>query len=86
MGWRFQKRVKILPGVTLNLSKRGASVSFGERGARFTVGPKGTRETVGIPGTGISYSTVSKPGGRKWLWIVVIAAALAIYLLLHLAH
>jgi hypothetical protein len=86
MGWRFQKRVKIAPGVTVNFSKTGASVSFGGRGARFTVGRKGTRETVGIPGTGISYSTVSKAGNRSWLWIVVIAAAVGLYLLVHLGH
>ena len=36
MGIRFTKRVKLLPGVTLNISKTGASVS---------VGPKGNQKT-----------------------------------------
>ena len=42
MGFRFWRRMKILPGVTLNISKSGASLSFGVRGAKYTVGPKGT--------------------------------------------
>ncbi len=56
MGLRFQRRIKILPGVTLNLSKSGISTSVGVRGARVTFGKKGTRTTVGLPGTGISYT------------------------------
>lgn len=56
MGFRFQKRIKILPGVTVNLGKRGISTSFGVRGARVNIGRKGVRSTLGIPGTGISYT------------------------------
>ena len=56
MGFRFWRRMKILPGVTLNISKSGASLSFGVRGAKYTVGPKGTRTTFGIPGTGLFYT------------------------------
>ncbi|SFM99447.1 DUF4236 domain-containing protein [Thermodesulforhabdus norvegica] len=63
MSFRFWKRVRIAPGVTLNLSKSGASVSFGPRGAKFTIGPRGKRATVGIPGTGIFYTTTLS--GRK---------------------
>lgn len=58
MGLRFFRRIRIAPGLTLNLSKRGASVSVGRRGAHFTVGSNGTRETVGIPGTGVSYTAI----------------------------
>ncbi len=60
MGLRFQRRIKILPGVTLNVSKSGVSTSIGTRGAHVTLGKNGVRTTVGIPGTGISYTTVSK--------------------------
>jgi hypothetical protein len=28
MEWRFQKRKRLVPGVTLNLGKRGGSVSL----------------------------------------------------------
>jgi hypothetical protein len=59
MGFRFHRTIRVLPGLRLNLSKSGASVSVGRRGAWFTVGPKGTRTTVGLPGTGISYTTSS---------------------------
>ncbi|MBF0201915.1 MAG: DUF4236 domain-containing protein [Desulfamplus sp.] len=60
MGLRFFKRVKVAPGVTLNLSKSGGSLSFGPRGAKFTVGPRGKRATVGLPGTGLFYTTTFK--------------------------
>lgn len=58
MGFRFQKRVKILPGVTLNFSKSGVSTSVGTKGARVTLGHGKTRTTVGIPGTGMSHTSV----------------------------
>lgn len=64
MGFRFWRRVKLAPGVTLNLSKSGGSLSFGPRGAKFTVGPRGKRVTVGIPGTGMFYTT-ALPSGRS---------------------
>lgn len=56
MGLRFQKRIKIIPGVTLNLSKSGVSLSVGPRGAKINIGSEGVRGTVGIPGTGVSYT------------------------------
>ena len=59
MGFRFHRRINILPGVTINLSKGGASCSLGPRGAKLTIGPKGVRKTVGIPGTGLSYTSYS---------------------------
>ena len=56
MGFRIRRRVKILPGVTLNVSNSGVSTSIGTPGATINVGRRGARGTVGIPGTGISYS------------------------------
>lgn len=55
-GFRFWRRVSIIPGVRLNLSKSGVSVSVGKRGANLTLGGKGPRITVGLPGTGLSYT------------------------------
>ncbi|MFM8914807.1 MAG: DUF4236 domain-containing protein [Candidatus Limnocylindrus sp.] len=63
MAFRLFRRIKIAPGVTINLSKSGLSASAGVRGARVTLGPRGVRRTVGIPGTGISYSENSAIGG-----------------------
>lgn len=44
----------MLPWVSLNVSKRGASVSVGPQGAKLTVGTSGAQVTGGIPGTGLS--------------------------------
>ncbi len=55
MGWRFQRRKKLLPGVTLNLGKRGASVSVGPRGTKLTAGRRGLTATVSLLGTGLAY-------------------------------
>ena len=38
----FRKRIKILPGVTLNLSKSGVSATVGRKGASVSVGKRGT--------------------------------------------
>lgn len=55
MGWRFQRRRKILPGVTLNVGKRSGSVSVGPRGAKLTAGPRGVGATLSLLGTGLAY-------------------------------
>ncbi len=57
MAFRFTQRLRLLPGLTLNLGKRGVSVSAGVRGAHVTFGGRSTRATVRLPGTGLSYST-----------------------------
>ena len=50
----FRRRIKIIPGVRLNISKSGLSASVGVRGASVTLGGKGgTYANLGIPGTGI---------------------------------
>lgn len=56
MGFRFRRSISLIPGVRLNLSGSGASVSLRPRGLRYTIGPKGTRLTAGLPGTGVSWS------------------------------
>ncbi len=74
MGFRFHKAIKLLPGVKLNLSKSGGSVSLGEKGFTYNIGEKGNKATVGLPGTGMSYSSYEsrKSGNSKaGHWIVV---------------
>jgi hypothetical protein len=62
MGYfRLFRRIKIAPGVTINVSKSGLSTSFGPKGAKITVGKRGVRKTVGIPGTGMYYTSLSSP-------------------------
>ena len=60
MGYfRFYRRMSIFPGLSVNVSKSGPSLTFGMRGAHMTVGPRGVRKTLGIPGTGIYYTSQS---------------------------
>jgi hypothetical protein len=65
MGLRFQKRIRIIKGLTINLSKGGASLSAGIRGATVNFSKRGTKTTVGLPGSGLSYSTQYKNSEAK---------------------
>ena len=56
MAFRFWRRVRLAPGVTLNLSKSTASLSLGPRGSKYTISPRGNRATAGLPGTGLFYT------------------------------
>lgn len=65
MGLRFFRRVRLGKGLTLNLSKTGASLSMGPRGAKFTMGTSGRRVTAGLPGTGLFYTTKLDSGKSR---------------------
>jgi len=56
MAFRFRQRIKIAPGVYVNIGKKGTSTSVGIKGATVNFGKNGTRGTIGLPGTGMSYS------------------------------
>ncbi|EHK9078625.1 DUF4236 domain-containing protein [Vibrio parahaemolyticus] len=56
MGFKFRKRIKIAPGLHVNISKSGVSTSIGKPGATVNIGKKGVKATVGVPGSGLSYS------------------------------
>lgn len=56
MSFRFWRRIRLAPGVTLNLSKSTASLSVGPRGAKYTISPRGNRATAGLTGTGLFYT------------------------------
>lgn len=64
MSLRFWQRIRLAPGVTLNLSKSTASLSFGPRGAKYTVSPRGNRATLGLPGSGLFYTIQDRKGAR----------------------
>ncbi len=84
MGFRFQKRISILPGVRINLSKSGASASIGPRGADVNIGKDGITANAGIPGTGLSYRQKIGPGGKGgWLAALMVIAGLGVWALLH---
>lgn len=64
MGFRFRRRLRVLPGVRLNVTGRGVrSVSVGRRGATVNLSGRGARLTLGLPGTGLSYTTATV---RPW--------------------
>ncbi len=65
MAIRFFRRIKLAPGLSFNLSKRGASLSVGPPGLKYTVGTSGTRRTVGIPGTGLYYTDRGSRSGAN---------------------
>lgn len=82
MGLRFQKRIKLAPGIKLNLTHRGVSASVGKQGANVTVGRGRVRGTVGAPGTGLSYSAEKRYRGSAAVpstavprWVVLAAVA-----------
>lgn len=80
MGFRFQKRISILPGVRINLSKSGASASLGPRGADVNIGRDGVTTNAGIPGTGLSYrQKVGKGGKTGWFGILAVVAGLGFW-------
>ena len=57
MGFRFYRRLKIAPGLSVNLSRSGPSLSLGRRGAHVTIGRKGVTKTIGVPGTGMFFTS-----------------------------
>ncbi len=74
VGFRFQHRITLAPGIRLNQSKRGlglsvgprgASLSVGPRGASLSVGPRGVHGHAGIPGTGLAYRQKLNARGRS---------------------
>jgi hypothetical protein len=63
MAWSFRRRIKIIPGVHMNLSKKGISTSIGVKGASVTLGQNGAYINTSIPGTGL-YNRKKISGGR----------------------
>jgi uncharacterized protein DUF4236 len=73
MGFRFRRTFTVLPGVHINLSKTGSSVSLGRRGAMVNLGHGHETVSLGVPGTGVGYRTSS---GGAILWLLVLACAI----------
>ncbi len=58
MGLRFQRRIRIAPGIRLNISKSGIGGSVGRTGLRLGVDANRRKYfSAGLPGTGLSYRT-----------------------------
>ncbi len=66
MAWRYRKSFKLMPGVRINLSKRGFSTTIGVRGASLNFSSRGTYLNTGIPGTGIyNRQRIDTPDGAN---------------------
>src|SRR5512138_386052 len=51
---RFRKSFTPFPGVRVNVSKGGTSITVGKKGYHLNFSKRGVRQTVGLPGSGIS--------------------------------
>jgi hypothetical protein len=43
MGWSYRKRIKVLPGIHLNISQKGVNTTIGKRCASVNFSSRGTR-------------------------------------------
>lgn len=55
MSIRFYRRIRIFPGVTLNIGKSGVSVTLRRGRFTWTIGRRGHTTSVRLPGKGLSY-------------------------------
>jgi hypothetical protein len=60
---KFRKRITVIPGVRLNISRSGVSVTGGIPGLSVNVGKKGAYLNTGVPGTGLYERT--RIGGKS---------------------
>lgn len=88
MGWQLRKRIRLFPGVGVNLSKHGPSLTLGWRGYHVTVGHGHVTRTVSIPGTGIFYTSrhgihsglhTTSPDSKSIVLTVLILAAVYVF-------
>jgi len=83
-GLRFQRRIRVLPGVHVNLSLSGIGVSVGPRGLHAGVTARGQRYvSAGVPGAGLSVRRYGPANAspRLSFWPLAIAAAILAVLL-----
>ena len=90
MGFRFQRRIRVAPGVRLNLSKSGIGASIGRTGLRLGMDAKRRKYfSLGLPGTGLSYRSFFgrpvRPETLKTVGYIVIAVALCLGVLVIVA-
>ena len=50
MGWSFRKSLRLLPGIRINLSKRGPRLSVGVPGVRASINMQGKARIYGGKG------------------------------------
>ena len=80
MGFRFRRSIRLLPGVRINLSKTGPSLTAGVRGVTTNISSKGMRNTASLPGTGLSCVSERRPLGEgRWFgWVVLLVVVIGV--------
>jgi hypothetical protein len=54
---RFRRTFTLFPGVKVNVSKGGMSITVGRKGFHLNFSRRGVKQTVGLPGSGISQTS-----------------------------
>jgi hypothetical protein len=54
---RFRRTFTLFPGVKVNVSKGGMSLTVGRKGFHLNFSKHGVRQTTGLPGSGISHTS-----------------------------
>jgi hypothetical protein len=54
---RFRRTFTLFPGVKVNVSKGGMSITVGRKGFHLNFSKQGVRQTTGLPGSGISHTS-----------------------------
>lgn len=67
MAWTYRKRIKIIPGVHLNISRKGISTNIGVRGASVTFGHDGTYVNAVLSRHKVSPSKPALPAAKPSL-------------------
>lgn len=52
---RFQRQFTLFPGVKVNLSKTGMSITIGGKGFHLNFSKRGVMQTTNLPGKGLSH-------------------------------
>ena len=78
MGFLFRKRIRILPGISLNISKHGARLHDSYFGNAYSVVQRGM--TYGPFTRSLYHSTHN--GLQRWKWLLLAVMAGTVLLLL----
>jgi Fe2+ transport system protein B len=62
---RFRRTFTLFPGVKVNVSKSGMSITVGRKGFHLNFSKRGVRQTTGLPGSGISHTSYLFKNGEE---------------------
>lgn len=54
---RFRRTFTLFPGVRVNVSKGGMSITVGRKGFHLNFSKRGVRQTTSLPGSGLSHTS-----------------------------